>query len=114
MNGYQIQADAYRTILERDRSKMSEDTIKNMEGSIRVFELLASFKDGDKYAAFDSSMFNDIFKGYIQLIIDELCEDEDESVQDAAKQLKTRIQGKAYSVLDRITAKEAEAYYMEH
>lgn len=114
MNGYELQADAYRTALERGRSNMSADAITDMEDSIRIFEQLASFKDGDKYTAFDSSMFNDIFKGYVQIIIDELCEDEDEDIQDAAKQLKGRIQGKAYSVLDRITAKEAEAYYMGH
>ena len=43
MNGYKMTADSYREVLKRDRDKMTEDAITNMERSIRVFEILAEF-----------------------------------------------------------------------
>ena len=114
MNGYKIQADSYRAVLERDRSNLSEESIKDMERSIRVFDVLADFEQEDKYKAFDSSMFNDIFKGYVQIIIDELCEADEDEIKKAAEEIRSLITGKASSVLDRINAKEAESYYMTH
>lgn len=114
MNGYKMQAESYRAVLDRDRENLSEESIKDMESSIRVFDRLADFEPEDKYKAFDSTMFNDIFKGYVQIIIDELCEDEDEDISHAAEKIRSRVSGKAYSVLDRTNAREAENYYMTH
>ena len=114
MNSYKMQANSYRAVLDRDRNKLSDESIKDMERSIRIFDTLADFEEEDKYTAFDSSMFNDIFKGYVQIIMDELCDDEEENIKEAAETLRSRISGKAYSVLDRISAKEAESYYINH
>lgn len=114
MNGYKMQADSYRMVLDRDRDTMEPDVIETMERNIRVFEILADFEPHDKYVAFDSSMFNDIFKGYVQKIIDELCEDDEDDVMEAAQKIRSRVTGKATAILDRMNAREAESYYMEH
>lgn len=114
MNGYKMQADSYRTVLDRDRSKLPEESIKEMENRIRIFDFLSDFESDDKYTAFDSGMFNDIFKGYVQIIIDELCDAEEEDIKNAAEKIRSLVTGKSYSVLDRINAKEAESYYMNH
>ena len=113
MNGYKMTADSYREVLKRDRDKMTEDAITNMERSIRVFEILAEFQPEDKYTVFDSSMFNDIFKGYVKRIIDELCDDEDEDIQKAAQKILGRVYGKSTAILDRTKAREAEEYYLK-
>ncbi len=113
MNGYKMTADGYREVLKHDRVKMSEDSIENMERNIRVFEILAEFEPDDKYIAFDSSMFNDIFKGYVKKIIDELCDDEEEDIRKAAQKILGRVYGKSSAILDRMNAREAEQYYLE-
>ena len=114
MNGYKMTADSYKEVLQRDREKMSDDAIINMERSIRVLEMLAEFEPEDKYVAFDSSMFNDIFKGYVKKIIDELCDDEDEDIQKAAQKILGRVYGKSTAILDRTKAREAEEYYLKN
>ena len=111
MNGYKMMADSYRKVLQRDREQMDPAAIADMKANIRVFDALATFEGDDKFRAFDSSMFNDVFKGYIEKIMDELTEDEDEEIREAAKKIKSRVNGKASGILDRIGAKEAEAYY---
>ena len=114
MNGYQLTADSYSKVLERDRSKMGADDIKSMEDNIRVLECLATFSGDDKYIAFNSSMFNDILQGYCLKAIDEFIEDGEDEERKAAEILRNKISGKFHSLLDRMTASEAEAYYMEH
>lgn len=109
MNGYQVQAESYRQVLDRDRNNMDPTDVTDMENKIRVFEQLAKAEPDDKYIMFDSSMFNDIYKGYVEKIIDELCEEED--TEEAAKQIRDRVTGKASAILDRMGAREAEEYY---
>ena len=114
MNGYEMMADSYRKVLESDRERMTAEDIKDTERKIRIFEILAEFEPEDKYIAFDSSMFNDIFKGYVKKIIDELCDDEEEDIQKAAQKILGRVYGKSEAILDRVNAKEAEAYYLSN
>lgn len=103
MNGYKMQADSYRTLLEREKDKASKETIKHIEDNIRVFDILAEFEKDDKYIAFDSGMFNDIFKGYVDILLKRYIEDE---------KLRDEINTAAYYILDSTTALEAEdAYY---
>ncbi len=52
MNGYKIQADSYRAVLDRDRENLSEESIKDMESSIRVFDRLADFEHGGQIQGF--------------------------------------------------------------
>ena len=52
--------------------------------------------------------------GYIQIIIDELCDSDEDDIKEAAEWIRSLVSGKACSVLDRINAKEAETYYINH
>ena len=103
MNGYKLQAESYRKLLEREGNGYAEGTKKDIEDNIRVFDMLATFEENDKYIAFDSGMFNDIFRGYVEILLKRHIEDE---------KLRNEINNGAYYILDTITAKEAEeAYY---
>lgn len=65
------------------------------------------------YEAFDSGEFNAIFKGYVAKIMDELCQHEDDDIRDAAELIRSKVNGKASAILDRMDAKHAEQYYYE-
>ena len=116
MNGYEQMAESYRRVMERDRSMMDEEAIKNLEDKARVFDVLSQFQGDDKYTAFDSSMFNDIFKGYIELIIAQLKEkyknDTDEQKTKALELLESDLKGMSLAILDRFSAKDAEEQYL--
>lgn len=75
--------------------------------------MLAELKKDDKYIIFDSSMFNDIFKGYIDLIIGELEEEYSSDIEkDSALDLiRTDIRDRGSRVLDMYNSKQAEDYY---
>ena len=107
MNGYLLLAESYEKILG---NASPEDDKALIQKKINVLKTLATFDEEDKYIAFDSSMFNDIFKGYIKMMMDELKADEDEDISKAAGVLASRMNGKASAILDRVSAKQAEDY----
>lgn len=100
MNGYKMMADSYRKLLET--KNMDESAKKNIEQEISVFDKLATFEKGDKYIAFDSGMFNDIFKGYVEI----LTEDIDEKT-------KILLRNRSRGILDEYNSKEAEEKYLK-
>ena len=102
LNGYAMQAESYRRLLEREGEGYSENTRKEIEDNIRVFDKLATFEKDDKYIAFDSGMFNDIFRAYVDILLKRHVEDE---------KLRDEINSAAYHILDSMTAKEAEDLY---
>lgn len=110
MNGYTMTANALRHFLERDN--LSPEEKDRVEAKIRVYDTLSGFTEADKYTAFDSSMFNYIFMGYVTKIMDQIATyDDDETTQEAAERLRNRVIGKARSILDSMDAKSAEEYY---
>lgn len=112
MDGYKMTADTLRHFLERDN--LSPEQKAEAEAKIRIYELLSDFTDADRYTAFDSSMFNEIYLGYITKVMDQIAAyDDDEVTQEAAKRLRNRVINKARSMLDSMDAKSAEAYYYE-
>ncbi len=111
MNGYQFTADSYKTVLEKSENNYTPEQIKSIKQNIRVFETLATFEDGDKYIAFDSGMFNDIFKGYLELLIQEISESSDDKKVAALEVLKKDITQLGYSLLDLYNAEVAEDTY---
>lgn len=103
MNGYKMQAEAYRAIL----SKTADETARaDLEAQIKVFEYLADCTEQDLNRLYNSSAFNDITKGYVAILADELEELTDEQ--------RSHIKGKITALLDRYTAGEAKAYYYSH
>ena len=114
MNGFELEVNACKKILEREKANMSQEEIEDMEDSIRVNEALASFKDSDFFKAFDSAAFNQIMKGYVEIALMELCDSEDEEISEAAQTISSKLIYKIGAVLDRVSAKEAEEHYLSH
>ncbi len=111
MNGYQFTADTYKTLLEKDQDNHTQKEIEEIKQNIKVFETLATFEDNDKYIAFDSGMFNDIFKGYIELIIKEIEYNGDEKKKAALQLLKADLNRLSSTILDLHSAKNADDEY---
>ena len=114
MNWYLDQAESYQEILDRDRHDMEVYAIKDMMEKISLFKTLARFSEEDKFRAFDSGMFNAILKGYATKAMDSFLESGTDEEKAAAEILRNKIQGKMDSLLDLISAKSAEQYYMDH
>ncbi len=111
MNGYELLAEAHKKALKEDRNKFSEEDKKEIERKIEVFSALANFSEEDKNTAFDSGMFNDIYKGYVWKIMDTLSSSEDEEISKMAKLLTDSVRKEASFILNRMSAKDAEKYY---
>ena len=106
MNSYEIRAEMYRQIL-----KKHPEEEKRMQEEIKVYELLSKVSDSEKYIIFDSTMFNDIFKGYVEFIMDQLSDSEDEEIKKAAKFLAPIVRSYSKDVLDFVSAEAAERYH---
>lgn len=85
---------------------LTQEEKVNILGEIRVYNLLSKLSGIDKYIAFDSGIFNDILKGYIECIID---------VEDINLTLeqKNKLRLLTHYALDEISSKEAEDKYYE-
>ncbi len=114
MKGYKLNADAYEKVLEKERNNMDVNEIKDFEEKIKLYNTLADFSEEDKFRAFDSSMFNSILKGYATKAMDSFIENGSDEEKQAAEILRTKIQGKIEALLDTVSAKDAEHYYMDH
>jgi len=98
MNGYKITADAYRSFL--DDPTADKDSLK---ATIKALDFLSTCDKATIYALFDSSAFNDIVKGYVEMIADE-----GEGFTDEQRSyIKRHISG----LFDERGAAKAEAYY---
>lgn len=100
INGYRLIADSYRFILDKERAE--GNSTEEIENNIRVYDVLASFMKDDRFIAFDSGMFNDILRGYIELLLDEQVNDKD---------LRMRLSDGAYGIMERYSANDAERRY---
>lgn len=113
MNGYELLVDAHKKALKEDRNKLSEEDKKEIERKIEVFSALANFSEEDKNTAFDSGMFNDIYKGYVWKIMDTLSSSEDEEIRKSAQLLTEPVRKTASFILNQMSAKDAENYYLK-
>lgn len=114
MNSYKMQAETFQQILDRDRKDMEVYAIKDLMEKITLYNKLATFSEEDKFRAFDSGMFNAILKGYATKAMDSFIESGSDEEKQAAEILRTKIQGKMEALLDAVSAKVAEQYYMDH
>lgn len=64
MNGYTLMADSYRKLM--NEGKIDEETAN---AEIRIYEFLASCNQDDLCRMIDSSAFNDIIRGYVNLAV---------------------------------------------
>ncbi len=116
MNSYQFTADCYKSLLKRsEQEKLTPQEIENLKQKLKVFKSLASFEEDDKFIAFDSGMFNEIFRGYIDYILHDLMADYKENDSAKAKALELvekDIKNGSYYILEDYSAKEAQDVYM--
>lgn len=92
MNGYKVLADSYRKLLAEERIEKEV-----AEKEIRVLDFLATCDINDLCIMFNSSAFNDIFKGYLDAIV----KDAELDPEQAA-----RVKESARWILDTKTASE--------
>ena len=68
MNGYQMTADSYRTLLEREK----DIDRASIESKIKALDFLATATEEERLELFNSSAFNDLVKGYFKMAFDNL------------------------------------------
>ena len=96
MNGYKLQADNYRKLLDRDG--VDKDIIS---AKIRIYDILAGFSGDDRYIAFDSGMFNDIVAAYIERSLDNIAQSGNKDYENAIQLIKDDVISELYTLLDR-------------
>lgn len=106
MNGYKVMADSYRKYLDSLTSGEDSELKTALNRSIKVNDFLAECDEQMINELFNSSAFNDILKGYVDIAVSEL--------EDLTEGQRYNIRGKISALLDRVPAKEAKAYYYAH
>lgn len=101
MNGYQMTADSYRTLLEREQ----DIDRASIESKIKALDFLATCSKEERLELFNSSAFNDVVKGYLKMACNNM-ELEDEVRQGLLNELRY--------LFDTVTAEQAEDYYNNH
>ena len=97
MNGFKLQADAYRKAAEEGKVDKN-----HAEKLCKTLDFLETCDDEDIYNMFDSSAFNEIAKSYLRIAVRELV---DEGVLEDDQAIAVRNR---YSLLfDEKNAKEA-------
>lgn len=97
MNGYKMTADSYRTL--RGNSKLDQ---KDIESNIKVLDFLATCTQEDIYNLFNSTAFNYICLGYVEMALNGFKELDDDT--------KDRIINRVWAMFDEKSAKQAEKY----
>ena len=98
MNGYKMSADSYRILKKRDPKA-------DVDSNIKVLDFLATCTQEDIYNLFNSSAFNNICLGYVEMALNDFKLDDD---------TKDRIIKHVWAMLDDKSAKQAEKYYNEY
>ena len=99
MNGYKMTADAYRVFKKRDPEA-------DVNSNIKTLDFLATCTKEDIYNLFNSSAFNNICMGYVEMALNDFNELDEE--------LKDRISNHVWHMLDTVRAKQAEKYHNEY
>ena len=101
MDGYQAQADAYKRLLETDKTIDRGFT----ERKINALEIMAEADQLTQYELFNTGAFNDIVKGYAKMALDGT-ELESEERRAVLRELNY--------LFDTVTADQAERYHLNH
>lgn len=97
MNGYKMTADTYRAL--RGNSKLDQ---ADVESNIKVLDFLATCTQEDIYNLFNSTAFNYICLGYVEMALNDFKELDDDK--------KDRIINRVWAMFDEKNAKQAEKY----
>ena len=99
MNGYKMTADAYRAFKKKDPEA-------DVDSNIKTLGFLATCTKEDIYNLFNSSAFNYICMGYVEMALNDFKELDDD--------MKDRISNHVRRMFDAVGAKQAEKYHNEH
>ena len=99
MNGYKLTADAYRALKKKDQEA-------DVDSNIKTLDFLATCTKEDIYNLFNSSAFNYICMGYMEMALNDFKELDDD--------MKDRISNHVRRMFDTVGAKQAEKYHNEH
>lgn len=99
MNGYKMSADSYRILKKRDPKA-------DVDSNIKVLDFLATCTQEDIYNLFNSSAFNHICLGYVEMALNDFKELDDDT--------KDRIINHVWAMFDAKSAKQAEKYHNEY
>lgn len=99
MNGYKMSADSYRILKKRDPKA-------DVDSNIKVLDFLATCTQEDIYNLFNSSAFNYICLGYVEMALNDFKELDDDT--------KDRIINHVWAMFDAKSAKQAEKYHNEY
>lgn len=98
-------------MLEQERKNLSQEEIASFERDIEIYMMLSKLQPGDKYRMFDSSMFNDILKGYVKITADILIENaKDKDELEICREYGEQFIKTISNLLDVHSSEEAEYY----
>ena len=100
MNGYKMTAEAYKTL--RGNSKVDQAEV---ESNIKELDFLATCTKEDIYNLFNSTAFNYICMGYVEMALNDFEELDDDT--------KDKIINRVWAMFDTANAKQAEKYHNE-
>ena len=104
MNGYQLQADSYKSYLQQNPDAPAA-VREDLASKIRIYSFLATLDKGERMELFNSSAFNDVCKGYLAMALDNIGAD---------AETRNKALTELGYLFDEKTAAEAERYYLEH
>ena len=107
MNGYQMTADSYRTLLEREK----DIDRASIESKIKALDFLATSTEEERLELFNSSAFNYVVKGYVKMAMDNVELEDGSKIEDETKRAIVR---ELNYLFDTVTADQAEDYYNTH
>lgn len=100
MNGYEVNAAAYRKAAENETDT---ETRNNLLHEAALLDIMAGLSDGDRKRLFDTGAFNDVCRGYTRAALDRAGIDRDK-ISDVMATLG--------GLFDEMDAAAAERYYL--
>lgn len=104
MNGYTIMGDACRKLLYGTR-ELAEDDKSELEAKIKAYDFLQNADEQVICAAFESSAFNDMMKGYVCAVMAEY---------NLSHEIQTDILEKFQESLEKLRPKDALQEWEQH
>lgn len=84
MNGYQMHIDAYRQVLESDRTDIDRDFIK---AEIKALEPFAERTEEERLRMFNSGAYNEVLKAYCRKAMQN-CNIDDNTISNVMNEIK--------------------------
>ena len=96
-----MHSDSYKQWIDKHPAE-SEETKKVINRKIKVFDFLAESDKEERFELFNSSVFNDVVRGYLIMAIDNI---------ELSKEIEGKLMRELTYLFDTVGAKQAEEYY---